>query len=79
MGLPETLLLGFIAGVTIVLGLPIGRLRRPMPSLRVFLNAAAVGVLIFLLWDVLSAAWEPIDTGLVSVHAGNGGLGRVFG
>jgi hypothetical protein len=34
MGLPETLLLGFIAGVTIIFGLPVGRLRRPAPALR---------------------------------------------
>ena len=33
MGLGKTLLLGFIAGVTILLGLPVGRLRRPAPTL----------------------------------------------
>jgi zinc transporter, ZIP family len=74
VGLSKTLLLGFIAGVTILLGLPIGRLRRPFPGLRVFLNATAVGVLIFLVWDVLSAAWEPIDAALSDVHAGTGDL-----
>ncbi|MGH3445948.1 MAG: ZIP family metal transporter [Nocardioidaceae bacterium] len=79
MSLSTTLLLGFIAGVTILLGLPIGRLRKPAPSLRLLLNAVAVGVLIFLVWDVLSAAWEPIDAALGSVHAGNGGLGTAFG
>ena len=79
MNLANTLVLGFIAGVTIVIGLPIGRLRRPLPSLRLFLNAAAVGVLIFLIWDVLSAAWAPIDTALSAVHDGTGGLGPVFG
>lgn len=35
----QTLLLGFIAGVTILLGLPVGRLRTPRPGLRQFLNA----------------------------------------
>jgi ZIP family zinc transporter len=74
-----TLLLGFIAGVTIVLGLPLGRLRHPAPSLRVFLNAVAVGVLLFLFWDVLAAAWEPIDEAVGSVHEGHGGLDRAFG
>lgn len=34
MGLSKTLLLGFIAGVTILLGLPVGRMRGPAPSLR---------------------------------------------
>ncbi len=79
MGLGQTLLLGLIAGVTIVLGMPVGRMRRPAPTLRITLNSVAVGVLIFLVWDVLSAAWEPIDSALVSVHDGHGGLGDAFG
>jgi zinc transporter, ZIP family len=77
--LSTTLLLGFIAGGTIVLGLPLGRMRRPMPSMRIFLNAAAVGILLFLTWDVLSAAWEPIDTALTDLHEHDGSLGPVFG
>lgn len=79
MSLSTTLLLGLIAGGTIVLGLPLGRLRSPAPTLRVFLNATAVGVLMFLFWDVLAAAWEPIDAALAAVHEGNGGMGPVFG
>jgi ZIP family zinc transporter len=79
VSLVKTLLLGFIAGVTILLGLPIGRLKRPAPSLRMMLNAVAVGVLLFLVWDVLSAAWEPIDSALSDFHAGDGGLGSAFG
>lgn len=79
MSLSKTMLLGFIAGVTILLGLPIGRLRRPAPGLRVFLNAVAVGVLLFLVWDVLSAAWEPIDAALGDVHEHKGGLAPAFG
>src|SRR6266404_7116768 len=79
MTLEKTLLLGFIAGVTILLGLPIARLKRPVPQLRMMLNAVAVGILIFLVWDVLSAAWEPIDTALSDFHEGNGGLARATG
>jgi zinc transporter, ZIP family len=79
MGLGKTLLLGLIAGGTIVLGLPVGRLRRPAPRLRALLNAIAVGVLVFLVWDVLSVAWAPIDAALVSVHAGHGGLRTALG
>jgi ZIP family zinc transporter len=56
-----TLALGAVAGGTIVIGLPIGRLRAPAKTLRVLLSAGAVGVLLFLIWDVLSAAWAPID------------------
>jgi ZIP family zinc transporter len=76
--LSKTLLLGFIAGVTIVLGLPVGRIRRPMPSVRLFLNATAIGVLLFLVWDVLSAAWEPIDSSLAAHHEHTGSLGPAF-
>jgi zinc transporter, ZIP family len=77
--LGKTLLLGLIAGGTIVLGLPIGRLRGAAPSLRLVLNAIAVGILLFLVWDVLSAAWEPIDAHLGAVHDHTGGLAPVFG
>ncbi|MEU2718318.1 ZIP family metal transporter [Streptomyces sp. NPDC007205] len=57
-------LLGAIAGFTIYLGLPIGRLRRPTPRLKAGLNAVAIGILIFLVWDVLAHAWEPVDEAL---------------
>ncbi|MDQ1736897.1 MAG: zinc transporter, family [Pseudonocardiales bacterium] len=79
MSLSKTLLLGIIAGVTILAGLPIGRLRKPAPSLRILLNAIAVGILLFLVWDVFSHAWEPLDAALIAVHAHTGGLGPVFG
>lgn len=69
-------ILGLIAGATIVLGLPIGRLRAPLPRLKTALNAAATGILIFLVWDVLTHAWQPIDDALghhqIGVAAGNG-------
>lgn len=79
MSLSRTLMLGLVAGVTILLGLPVGRLRRPAPGLRVFLNATAVGVLVFLVWDVLSAAWEPIDSALGAMHDGTGGVAPAAG
>ena len=79
MDLGKTLLLGLIAGTTIVLGIPLGRLRRPMPSLRLMLNAVAVGILLFLVWDVLTHAWEPIDAALGKAHAHRGGLAPAFG
>ncbi|MGA8247820.1 MAG: ZIP family metal transporter [Nocardioides sp.] len=79
MDLGKTLLLGFIAGVTILIGMPLGRMRRPSEALRVTLNALAIGILMFLVWDVLSAAWEPIDNGLAQHHESGGHLGPVFG
>ena len=79
MGTGQTLALGAIAGGTILLGMPLGRMQRPAPTLRLVLNGTAIGILLFLVWDVLSGAWEPIDAALVSYHAGTGGLGPVFG
>jgi zinc transporter, ZIP family len=79
VGLASTTLLGLIAGVTILIGLPIGRVRNASPGLRLVLNGIAVGILVFLVWDVLSAAWEPIDEALGSVHEGDGGLGTALG
>jgi zinc transporter, ZIP family len=72
--------LGAIAGLTIFLGLPIGRLRQPMPKLRATLSATATGILIFLLWDVLDHAWEPVDTALSDHrYASAVGNGMVLG
>lgn len=57
-------LLGAIAGFTIYLGLPLGRVRTPLPKVKALLNAIATGILVFLLFDVLKHAWEPIDEAL---------------
>ena len=62
----QTVVLGALAGATILLGLPLGRIRTVSPAVRSFLNALAVGVLLFLLWDVLAHAWEPVDTALTA-------------
>jgi ZIP family zinc transporter len=71
---PRTLLLGALAGLTILFGLPIGRLRNPRPALRQFLNALAVGVLLFLVWDVLSHAFDPVDGALSNLRNHRGGM-----
>jgi ZIP family zinc transporter len=75
----HTLLLGFIAGVTILIGLPLGRVRSVKPGTRQFLNALAIGILIFLVWDVLVHAFEPVDNALGKLHDGSGGAGPVVG
>ena len=75
----QTLLLGFIAGVTILIGLPLGKVRAPRPGLRQFLNALAIGILLFLLWDVLVHAFEPVDIALGRLHDGDAGIGPVLG
>ncbi|MFI8458582.1 ZIP family metal transporter [Kitasatospora sp. NPDC085464] len=74
---PQIVLLGAVAGLTVFLGLPVGRLQSPAPRLRTALNAVAIGILLFLLWDVLTAAWEPTDAALGDHHwagAATGGL-----
>src|SRR3984893_6632706 len=75
----QTLVLGFIAGVTILIGLPLGRVRSVKPGTRQFLNAVAIGILIFLIWDVLVHAFEPVDVALGKLHDGSGGVGPVAG
>ncbi|HZQ33775.1 MAG TPA: ZIP family metal transporter [Mycobacterium sp.] len=60
----QVAVLGAIAGATIFLGLPLGRLSTPMPRLKVALNAIATGILVFLFWDVTTHAWAPIDEAL---------------
>jgi len=92
MSSAQIALLGAIAGFTIYLGLPLGRLRAPMPRLKAGLNAVAIGILVFLLWDVLTHAWKPVDDALghqeigpalgnglvLAVCIGSGLLGLVY-
>src|SRR2546430_11758575 len=63
--------LGAIAGATIFIGLPIGRVRGISRTVQGFLNAVATGVLIFLLWDILTHAVGPIEAALTATHHGD--------
>ena len=67
MSAVQIVMLGAVAGFTIFLGLPVGRLKNPSLRMKVFLNATATGVLLFLLWDVLSHAVEPVEGALTAV------------
>lgn len=71
MNLATTTFLGAIAGFTIYLGLPIARLRNPSRSWQALLNASATGILLFLLWDVITKATEPIDAALGEAKDGH--------
>src|SRR6476659_2819198 len=62
----QILLLGAIAGATIFLGLPLGRLQSVDVRLKAFLSAMATGILIFLLWDVLAASFEEVENALTA-------------
>src|ERR671936_1653058 len=70
MSTAQTLGLGAIAGFTIFLGLPIGRMQSVQASTKAFLAATATGILVFLLWDVLSAAVEPVEGALEDGRTG---------
>jgi ZIP family zinc transporter len=70
MSTGHILLLGAIAGATIFLGLPIGRMQNLSANTRSGLSAFATGILVFLLWDVLSNAIDPIDSALHAHHWG---------
>ncbi|HYM67726.1 MAG TPA: zinc permease [Patescibacteria group bacterium] len=56
--------LGAIAGGTVFLGLPVARVRGLPKSVQGFLNAFATGILVFLLWDILSHAGGPVQAAL---------------
>ena len=71
MTLALTVLLGAIAGFTIYLGLPFARLQNPPRSMQAFLNAIAGGILVFLLWDVITKASEPIETAMDTARHGH--------
>jgi zinc transporter, ZIP family len=64
MNFADTVLLGAIAGFTIYLGLPVARWRNPRRDWQAFLNALATGILVFLFFDVVAKAREPIDAAM---------------
>jgi ZIP family zinc transporter len=70
MSTAQTLALGAIAGFTIFLGLPIGRMQSVKPGTKAFLASMATGILVFLFWDVVSHAVEPIESALTAGHDG---------
>ena len=70
MSTSHVLILGGIAGATIFLGLPVGRIKGLNAPTRAGLSALATGILLFLLWDVLSGAVDPIETALRERHWG---------
>src|SRR5437588_5454986 len=70
MSTAQIRVLGAVAGFTIFLGLPLARMRNVTPATKAFLGATATGILLFLFWDVLSAAVGPIQIALEHGHAG---------
>jgi ZIP family zinc transporter len=66
MSTTQLLVLGALAGFTIFLGLPIGRIKSASIRLKAALSAMATGILLFLLWDVLVHGIEPVEEALKS-------------
>jgi ZIP family zinc transporter len=67
---PQLLLLGAFSGLTIFLGLPLAVAQGVSPRKKGFLNAFAIGILIFLIVDVLGHAWESVSDAASSAFAG---------
>jgi ZIP family zinc transporter len=64
MSTAQVLVLGGLAGFTIFLGLPVGRIRSTDTRLKAALSAAATGILLFLFWDVLVHGIGPVEEAL---------------
>jgi ZIP family zinc transporter len=80
MSTAQTLGLGAIAGFTIFLGLPLGRVENTSRSMRSGLTAFATGILLFLLWDVLSHGVGPVEEAVEEHEWGKlAGLGPLLG
>jgi len=69
----QILVLGAIAGLTIFIGLPVGRIGTLPAAASAFLTATATGILLFLLWDVLSAGVEPVEAALTAAAVDHSG------
>jgi ZIP family zinc transporter len=64
MSFQETVILGSIAGLTIFLGLPLARVRVVAPRYHAFLNALAIGILLFLFVDIVEHAIGPVEAAI---------------
>lgn len=76
MSTSQTILLGAIAGFTIYLGLPLGRVRVASLGTKAFLNAASAGILLFLLVEILAHATEPVEEALKKAAEGQATWGQ---
>ena len=74
----QLLLLGSIAGFTIFLGLPLAVLQNLSPRKKGFLNAFAIGILVFLIIDVFGHAWESAEGAANDAIAGKSSLSNAI-
>jgi len=78
MSQATAVLLGAFAGATIFLGLPVARIRGIPKAVQGFLNAFATGILVFLMWDILTHATIPIEGALTSGDASFPPMALIF-
>ena len=78
MSFAETALLGGLAGFTIYLGLTVGRLQLLGSRARVALAMFSVGILVFLLVDVLSHGFEIAEDAVTAYKDDTGSLGHAI-
>ena len=64
MNFIQTVVLGAIAGFTIYLGLPFGRLKGLSEKTYSFLSMMSAGILVFLFFDIFGQLAEPIEASL---------------
>jgi ZIP family zinc transporter len=79
MGFTETVALGAIAGLTIYIGLPLGRMRGVDDRMRVCLAMFSVGILAFIFMDVTKHGEQILETSLDQLKAHTASFGHVLG
>lgn len=72
MDYSQLLLLGAIAGFTIFLGLPLAMMKNLSSKKKGFLNAFALGILVFLIIDVFSHGYQAASNAATDALSGKG-------
>jgi ZIP family zinc transporter len=70
MSTADVAVLGAVAGFTIFLGLPMGRVEMQNVRVKTLLNGISAGILAFLLVDILANAGDVLDESLATAQAG---------
>ncbi len=74
MNFVQTVALGAVAGLTIYLGLPLGRIKGLPDKVRSFLAMSSAGILVFLFFDIFSQLSSPIEASLTGHDYADFGL-----
>ena len=74
----QVVMLGAIAGFTIFLGLPVAGVKNLSSNKKGLLNALALGILVFLIIDVFSHAWESAEEAAKEATTGSGSISEAI-